>query len=264
MSAQVKFQIDDREFKAALLRYYASQRKTWPQIIRQQARLVAVNLSYQTQPFGDSEGRNAGEKAVKRDLNYIFKPLNERSLAFFQEVLGGRQVRLNLRRKDGTVWITDMDEYMTRGAMKTFHQSMRTPSRGNVKNASSKRQTMDIGRHQNRPRGIVSQSDFQAYINKTIKKVGMAKAGWAACAKILGGTRGISQWVTRHAGKRSAGSVMDSTAQPNPYVVMTNHVPWIDKCLNAGQIQRALDIQKEKMIRATDIALQKQAQAMGF
>jgi hypothetical protein len=38
---------------------------------------------------------------------------------------------------------------------------------------------------------------------------------------------------------------------------MTNQVPWIDKCLNAGQIQRALDMQKEKMTKAIEIALSK-------
>jgi hypothetical protein len=38
---------------------------------------------------------------------------------------------------------------------------------------------------------------------------------------------------------------------------MENKVPWIDKCLNAGQIQRALDIQREKMTKAIEIALSK-------
>ena len=41
------------------------------------------------------------------------------------------------------------------------------------------------------------------------------------------------------------------------YVTMTNQVPWIDQCLNAGQIQRALDIQKDKMTKAIEIALSK-------
>jgi hypothetical protein len=257
-------QIDDREFKAALLRFYASQKKSWPEVIKSQARLIAVNLSYQTQPFGDGQGRAMGENAIRRDINYIFKPLNDRSLAFFQEVLGGRQIRLQLKRKDGTVWITDMDEYMSRGQMGSFHQSQRTASRGNVGNANKKNKTRDIGRHDNHPRGVVSQGDFQSYLNKTMKKVGIAKGGWAACAKILGGTRGISQWVTRHAGKKAGGSVMDRTSQKNPYVIMTNMVPWIDKCLNTGQMQRALDIQKDKMIRATEIMMSKQAKAMGF
>ena len=43
----------------------------------------------------------------------------------------------------------------------------------------------------------------------------------------------------------------------NQYVRMTNSVPWIDKCLNAGQIQRALDIQRGKMTNAIKIALTK-------
>lgn len=272
MASPVQYQIDDRDFQKALIRFYASQRKSWPEVIRSQARLVAVNLAIQTQPFGDSStGKSQGEGAIRRDLNYIFKPLNERSMAFFREVLGGRQVRLQLKRKDGSVWITDLDEYLSRGRMKYFHQGQRTAGRGNVKNANKKNVTRDIGRHDAHPRGIVSQADFQSYIAKTIKKVGIAKAGWAACAKQLRGSkdtrsraRGVPGWVTRHIDKRAKGDVSDMTAGKNPYVEMTNLVPWIDKCLSPGQMQRALDIQREKMIKATEYAMAADARKAGF
>jgi hypothetical protein len=45
---------------------------------------------------------------------------------------------------------------------------------------------------------------------------------------------------------------------------MTNSVPWIDKCLNQGQMQRAIDIQKQKMISAIGHSMSRSARAMGF
>ena len=106
---------------------------------------------------------------------------------------------------------------------------------------------------------VTGFNHVQGYINKIKQRVGTAKAGWASCAQQLGGWRGIPGWGTRHALRGNLGSVYDATGGngSSQYVRMTNNVPWIDKCLNPGQIQRALDIQRSKMTNAIRIALSK-------
>lgn len=267
MTAKPVFmKVDDREFRQALMKWMVLKNKNVSDALRKGARLICTNLAYQTQPFGDEQGKAQGQRTILRDLNYIFVKLNGPSMAFFQEVMGGKSERLVLRTKDGRVWITDTDTYMTRGQMKPFHQSMRTPGRGNVKNAyKTDNQTKDIGRHQNRPRGVVSTSDFTAYLQTVYKKSGIAKGGWAACAKQLGGMRGISQWVTRHAGKRAGGQVVDqSMRRKDPRITFTNLVPWVSKVLSPGQRQLALDSAKYKIVKEIDIAIEKSSRAAGL
>ena len=56
-----KITVDDRELQKALLRFYKT--KTPAQVLRAQARLMAVNLAFQTQPFGGSKAVAASRKA---------------------------------------------------------------------------------------------------------------------------------------------------------------------------------------------------------
>ena len=256
--------INDADFSYQLKRYALAQQISFAKAIKQQGRLVAVNLAFQTQPFGDEKGRAQGENAVRSDLipkqgsnKGIFKPLNK---FWLQEAIRMKQYAPEnfVRRftnKDGQVWLSEEDFILTsKGAMKDFHQSMRTRDRKRTTMAGA--YTRDIGRHKAGNRGIVDKDQMMNYVKQVQKKVGIAKAGWADCAKQLGGSRGIPQWVTRHAGKRAAGFVVDkSNAQDEQYVQLENKVPWIDKCLNSGQIQRALDIQREKMTKAIEITL---------
>jgi hypothetical protein len=106
---------------------------------------------------------------------------------------------------------------------------------------------------------VTNPQAARSYVKQISQRVGTAKAGWASCAQQLGGWRGIPGWVTRHARKGNLGNVYDATggSGSSQYVRMTNNVPWIDKCLNPGQIQRALDIQRGKMTNAIRIALSK-------
>jgi len=261
----VYMRVDDNRLQQALKQWMALKGKGVSEALRKATRLVCVNLAYQTQPFGDAEGRQQGKAAITRDLNYIFVSLNAQSLAFFQEVMGGSNKRLRLKRKDGSVWITDTDTYMTKSQMHDFHQSQRTPGRGNVRNASKKNQTRDIGRHSEHPRGVVSQADMASYMQSVWKKSGIAKGGWAACAKLLGGSRGIPQWVTRHAGKRAGGMVNDqSMRQKDPRITFTNMVPWVSKVLSPSQGQRALDIAKYKIVKEIDTAIKYSSKMAGF
>ncbi|NDD54501.1 hypothetical protein EBZ39_11610 [bacterium] len=112
---------------------------------------------------------------------------------------------------------------------------------------------------------VTNQGSLNQYLKKIQQRVGTAKGGWAACAKVIGGTRGIPGWVTRQTNRLAGGSVVDNTRNTrNPFVSMTNSVPWIDKCLNDGQMQRAFDIQKEKMLSYIDRVIRSAGKRAGF
>lgn len=263
----ITMKMQDADFSYQLKRYALAKKISFAKAIKQQGRLVAVNLAFQTQPFGAEKGKLLGEGAISSDLlpkkgtnKGIFKPLNK---FWMDEAIRMKQYAPEnfIRRfttKEGRTWLTEQDQILlSLGAMKQFHQTMRTQG-GRKRTSKAGQSDRQIGRHGAANRGIVDKDKLGQYVQTVQRKVGIAKAGWAHCAKQLGGARGIPQWVTRHAGKRANGSVVDnSEATSDQYVIMSNHVPWIDNCLNEGQIKRALDIQKEKMIKAIEIALSK-------
>jgi len=93
----------------------------------------------------------------------------------------------------------------------------------------------------------------------------MAKGGWASCAQQLGGFGKIPAWVHRHARASVLGEVHDASFQDTkPFIRITNNVPWIDKCLNQGQMQRAFDIASYKMMQFLRISLDKAKRSAGF
>ena len=284
-SGSVSFSLEDKDFSKALVYFYRQFGGDLAKIIRAQARLIAVNLAFQTQPFGGSRptsgeqtsGKMMGDGAVERDINYVyttpervFYMIREASIGAargFMRLMKTRQFlkaqalldRLNIigLRK---INVGDFDGGAT-------HKALLRPIPGRPR----------IKKNQKPELIVPDQSFIKTYINEIQKRVGMAKAGWAHCAQQLGGTSGqtstniegkqqvmIPRWVKRHAGSPSMGSVDDkSTARPNASVTMTNTVPWIDKCLSAGQMQAALDIQREKMETAIEKAAEYRARKFG-
>ena len=65
MQPLLKFSVDDREFRFALRRLADVTQRDIGDVVRQQARLIAVNLAYQTQPFGDAAGKANGQSRVQ-------------------------------------------------------------------------------------------------------------------------------------------------------------------------------------------------------
>ena len=269
MAGVVFFKVEDREFRNSLRRYALAKKMEFAEAIKRQARLVAVNLAFQTQPFGDEGGKKAGEGAIMADLipargsnRGIFKPLNKYWMSEavrMQQYAPDNFVR-RFTTKNGRVWLSEEDQILTtKGAIKSFHQGMRTTSRKRPTRAGM--ETRDIGRHKAGNRGVAESSQLMSYVASVQKKVGIAKSGWASCAKQIGGTRGIPQWVTRHSNRRQTGSIIDNSkaSGDEQYVLMQNNVPWIDKCLTENQMQRALDIQREKMNVAIEKTLQREA-----
>jgi AraC-like DNA-binding protein len=296
-TGQVQFEVDDADFRAALMHFYRNSKQSLGEVIRSQSRLVAVNLVFQTQPFGgskatsgqDASGKILGEGAIERDVRKVYKTASDvfRDVAktsvqaakgFVSYIKSGRLdearkilQRINLRQHSegaanlgsrlDSAFVSNFD-----GGQSHREALAPIPRRPRIK---KKQKPLMI---------VQSMGPLKAYIKEVQKRVGIAKSGWATCAVILGGTRGrsatnvegISQqsvpaWVKRHAGNKGSGTVIDrSNLVGDAYVDMVNHVPWIRNCLNAGQQKAALDIQREKMEKAIDKALEYEAGSAGF
>jgi hypothetical protein len=260
--------MDDADFSYQLKRYALAKKISFAKAIKQQGRLVAVNLAFQTQPLGDSgQAKAQGEGAARRDIDRVYKSgkqttgvikksgtSNGKTLTQNAEQAGRAFARYVLKgQNDAATTI------LQRLQIPKYHETIVRPmDAGSAHKASRHGARRVVPRNTFVKVSVPREAQIDSYVKQITQRVGIAKAGWAHCAKQLGGSRGIPQWVTRHAGRRATGSVIDnSEAASEQYVTMINQVPWIDKCLNAGQIQRALDMQKEKMTKAIEIALSK-------
>lgn len=265
----ITMKMDDADFNYQLKRYALAKKISFAKAIKQQGRLVAVNLAFQTQPLGDGgKAKAQGEGSARRDIDRVYKSGKQTTGVIKKSGTSNGKTSTQNAEQAGRAFA----RYVLKGqndAATTILQRLNIPKYHNTivkpMDAGSAHKASRYGARRVVPKNtfikvsVPREAQIDSYVKQITHRVGIAKAGWADCAKQLGGSRGIPQWVTRHAGKRAKGSVVDNSeaSAGEQYVTMTNQVPWIDKCLNAGQIQRALDIQKDKMTKAIEIALSK-------
>lgn len=266
----VKVSVDDRAFSASLRRYALAMKMSFAEAILRQARLVAVNLAYQTQPFGkDNSVKTKAENTVATEIGYVYDDVPQVA----GKVGGSRRLFSNIPRVKTSGQAAAAFTRLIRTGQYSKAQRLLNDLHinpyystevGNFDSGFSHKQSR-YGSRKKVPKNtftklaVVDPGQMKRYVRTIMDRVGTAKAGWASCAKQLGGLRNIPAWVYRHAAARQLGDIYDATGgdTSNQYVKMTNRVPWIDKCLNAGQIQSALDIQRGKMVNAIRIALSK-------
>lgn len=218
-----------------------------PGYLRQEARLVAVSLAIQTQPFGDSATSQAiGQVAVSRDIYRVYAT-------------------------PGTVYKDIIDPGAAAGfwkAVKTsaWDRATRIIQRASANFKSTPIQQFDGGSsHQNlrNNQGRIPQSQkpamivtnptaIKTYITAEQKKVGFGKGGWSACARALGGTRGIPGWVSR---QDSPGTVVENYKAERSSVVMTNEVPYASEILSPSQKQEAINVALDRLRKSILVAL---------
>jgi hypothetical protein len=251
-----------------MFRFYgAVKQKTLPDTLRIHARLLCVELARRTQPFGDkSGGEKIGEKAISRDLlgrgggskgknrAGIFAPLTP----FMQEHALFNNTSENIRlfaRKDGTVYGTDRAHFMPDASTSTL-RGIHKSNFVNGRMSAAGGDTRDIGRWKFINQYFVMPDTLKDYIAMQHAKVGLAKSGWAWCAKQLknpvkgSATRGIPKWVTRHLGDYGLGRVEDNADdQANPRITLTNTSKYADKVCRESERDAAVVIVVQKMIK---------------
>lgn len=240
-----------REFERSLLDLGALLNKSVGDVLRQQARLVCVNLAWNTQPYGlGLDARKLGEWAAMRDVGKVYRSVDvvyaeiakqseDAAKGFYAAALNGRlDVAKHILRGCGLSELLGADI----GAFDpAIHHGLRN-NRGRVSIRT--------------PRLIVTDPKvLLAYHKLVVSRVGTAKSSWATCAQQLGGVRGIPFWATKN---RAPGHVQDLSQQANdPRVILSSRVDYMPTACPENMQRDALDKQRGKMQTAIKIAMTK-------
>lgn len=266
-----KIKLDDLKFKKILEEYSQIREVTIPDAVVFNARLLCVELSRRTQPFGGEAAKKVGEGAIVRDLMGrgmqragLFSVIGQAISNMYREYSTGN-IRLFVR-KDGSVYGTDKFHFMpdaTENDMRQFHKRFFV----NGKMSSAGSRTRDIGRWKFIEKMFVPPGTMDSYLQARFKTVGWAKAGWAACAKELrkvftgSATRGIPKFVTKLDSYNS--DVIDNTRnEKEPTVTLINTTPYIDRVLPVSEQLFALKVVKDKMRKQLERILKKREKTL--
>ena len=279
-----KFKFESVKFEQIMKDYATIREVTIPDAVSVSARLLCVELARRTQPFGDdNKAREGGEKAITRDLvggRSSSAVHSQRRVGIFgaigdaMDVAGGYawykkgdNVRLFVG-KDGFAYGTEKMMFRpdaSQSDMRTFHKKNFV----NGKTSSAGSRTKNIGRWKFLDKMFVSKEMLTEYIQSTIKKVGIAKAGWANCAlqlkKVNKGklTADIPPWVIRHTADFKNGKTEDLTSDPqNPRVIMTNTTPWASSVITESEKHTAVGFVTSKMKKQIEYALKKRQKTL--
>lgn len=239
--------------------------------MRIQARNLCVSLANSTQPFGkDARAKSIGEKAVTRDIDRVYKtgPTAVREIATLPLPRGktktqnAKQAAAALaaivlgrsfgKGQKGVRAQTKAQELLNRINYKPYvYTRIGEFDRGSAHDEARFGRSKRVPKNQFVRQVVTKESALAKYFKEKRGNVGIAKSGWAVCAGILGGFRGIPKWVYRHTG---GGRVIDRSSVKagllaKPFISMTNTIPWITNVISQSTIQRSIDIQVIKMIK---------------
>jgi len=253
----VKITSDRKDLQEIIENFKEFSRITLPILVRRHARLLAVEMANRTQPFslgGAGKAANKlGDNAVDNDTKKVFrdnkglqividKTNNENTKKRLQSLLNrGKLEELGKIFK----YLGMVEEYqMTTNAMKPpLHKEHRSPRSGRSFSPPKKM--------------FISPDAMQEYIKEVQKRVGYSKAGWSDCARQIGGVagdpeRGIPAFA-KSKKHTSNGSIIDGTHASNPFIVMTNNVPWTSRILPELEQNAAIGRVREKMVKQAQI-----------
>lgn len=259
------------KLQRALKAFIGSTKLQASKEMRIQARNLCVSLANSTQPFGkDARAKAIGEKAVTRDIDRVYKsgPTAVREIAALPLPRGKTKTQ-NARRLAAALAAAILGSSSGKGrkGVRDISKALQLLNRVNFKpyvnttigefDGGKEHARARFGRNQRVPKNqfvrqvVTKENALAKYFKEKRGNVGIAKSGWAVCAGLLGGFKGIPKWVYRHTG---GGRVVDnSKTNPGifskPSITMTNTIPWITNVISQSTIQRSIDIQVLKMIK---------------
>jgi len=243
--------------------------------MRIQARSLCVSLANSTQPFGlNAKAKAIGEKAVTRDIDRVYKTGSTavREIGSLP-IPAGKTKTQNAKQAAAALAALVLGKSFGKGKKGVGAQTAAQAliDRLNYKpyvytrigefDRGSAHENARFGNNKRVPKNqfvrqvVTKKTELAKYFKEKRGNVGIAKSGWAVCAGILGGFRGIPKWVYRHTG---GGRVVDNSkavigAFSKPYISMTNTIPWIANVISKSTVQKSIDIQVIKMIKRLSI-----------
>jgi len=239
--------VDDAKLIKKMKKYEQVVGKEVEQLVKNAARLCALECMKYTGPRGKgSSDKKRGEGKIKKDFRGLFTSVKPK---WFEEVINmGKNKREILRHtKTGIIWARDTQETIDSvDAASAFHQ--KNWSNGKARHLG----LLD--------RAIVKQAVYRKFLAETIKKVGIAKAGWALAAQkcdadVREPMKGVPAWVERNLSQSDA-SVSNQKGQGMSHTVsMTNKVRYARETLDSKNEDFAINVAKKKMISMMNHAI---------
>ena len=261
--------VDASKLQKALKAFIGNTKAEASKEMRIQARMLCVSLANSTQPFGkDANAKATGEKAVTRDIDRVYKsgstavrdiaslPLPrgktatqnaKQAAAALAGLLQGRTTG-----KRGAKIVSAAQDLLDRINYKPYvNTKIGVFDQGQAHNKARFGRRKSVPKNQFVSQVVTKDSQLTKYFKEKRGNVGIAKSGWAVCAGLLGGFKGIPKWVYRHTG---GGRVNDQSGKglgilSKPFIQMTNTIPWINAVISTATIQKSIDIQIIKMIK---------------
>lgn len=261
--------VDASKLQKALKAFIGNTKAEASKEMRIQARMLCVSLANSTQPFGkDANAKATGEKAVTRDIDRVYKsgstavrdiaslPLPrgktatqnaKQAAAALAGLLQGRTTG-----KRGAKIVSAAQDLLDRINYKPYvNTRIGVFDQGQAHNKARFGRRKSVPKNQFVSQVVTKDSQLTKYFKEKRGNVGIAKSGWAVCAGLLGGFKGIPKWVYRHTG---GGRVNDQSGRglgivSKPFIQMTNTIPWINAVISTATIQKSIDIQITKMIK---------------
>lgn len=252
-----ELKVETRRFEAALRNLARETGRSFGEVVNQNARLIAVNLAYQTQPFGNSSAsRKQGEGAVMRDIGKVYRTASsvyaeikdqseKTAKGWYKAVKAGEftQAEAILRK----VSIADRN-----AAIGKFDDSLHIKSRNRRGRVSRHRIALITP----------DAKELKTYAKQVASRVGYAKAGWIAAGLQLGKLSRVPAWLKKVTAGQGSGTMKGRAV--NPEAELHNFVQYLTNILNTGSVATALRVQREKMEKHIKYAVSNSARKAGL
>ncbi len=231
-----------------------NMKNSLPGMMRQAGRLCAVSLAFQAQPFGDDEKAEAlGKVATTRDIYRVYATPGKAYDDISDDgAKSGFWKAVKTSAWDRAAKILNREGSRLKGILiDNFdggdqHRRLRN-NQGRI--PSSQKPVM-----------VVKDSQkLKSYVATEMGKVGFGKGGWATCARILGGIRGIPRWISKH---NSPGQAIENYGANVTSITLINQVPYASAILSPPQKQEAVRIAFDRLFRSIQIAERNRGKAI--
>jgi hypothetical protein len=216
--------------------------KEMGELIRQEARILAVTLAKYTQPFGfDKRAQALGQSAVKRDFSRVYHSPDSPALLSLIRNIG--------RKNDDTA--ARFTRYIDSGSFSKAEGMLKKMRVGHIgvrpdpKYYAARWRTGTL--HRGDSQVVLSQKKDQVKSQEMkikMTRVGFAASGWATAADQIGGHRGIPAWKAKG---RAPGRVVDATRDTEkPKLSLINEVNYTSQVLSESAKDHAI---KDRLFR---------------